>query len=722
MFSVKMAQRGIGFFSAFRVLLWLCVGGTVALPATTVALGAQGRAEEEYPPAARLRPPAVPLVVHDPYFSIWSFTDRLADDFPRHWTGRPHALVSLVRVDGRPYRLMGLAPPEVPAMPQIELEVRPTRTIYRWQLPEVTVTLTFLSPILPRELDVLSRPVTYLMWEISSADGRTHFVDLYYDNSAELAVNEVNQPVTWERGTAEGLIWMRVGTVEQPVLAKAGDNLRIDWGYAYVAVPTGEDVRTVMAAHDACRRLFAATGHIPADDDSGKPRPAGDRWPVLACAWSGHVRPGQPFVRWLLLAYDDIWSIEFMGTRLRPWWRRQFVDMPQLLLTALRQLPQLQTQCEALDRELLADARQVGGEEYAQLVALAYRHTFGAHKLVEGPSGEPMLFSKECFSNGCIATVDVIYPASPIFMLLNNELLKASVLPVLIYAASPRWKFPFAPHDLGTYPLANGQVYGGGEKSEEGQMPVEESANMLIVLCAISLIDGNTNFANRHWHLLEKWANYLAEKGFDPEHQLCTDDFTGPLAHNCNLSLKAIIALGCYAEMCQLAQKPQEAQRFRQLAEQFAAQWLEAADDGDHFRLAFDRPGTWSQKYNWVWDKIFALNLFPPEARAKEVAFYKRQLLPYGLPLDNRALFTKTDWQVWTATLADSEEDFRLFMKPLYRFINETPDRVPLTDWYWAHDGRLRGFRARPVIGGVFIKFLATPEIWEKWRSGSNAQ
>ncbi len=662
------------------------------------------------------RPPAVPLVVHDPYFSIWSFSDQLSGDWPRHWTGRPHALACMIRVDGNCYRLMGRPMEEIPTMLQVALEVFPTRTIYRWQNSEVQVQLTFLTPALPHSLEVLARPVTYLIWEIHSADGHTHLVDLYYDNSAELAVNEPSQPVTWDRGSTEALLWMRVGTVDQPILAKAGDDLRIDWGYAYVAVPKAEDVSTVIAPHDACRRLFAAIGRIPEWDDQQKPRPAQERWPVLSCAWSGRVGPSKP-IRWhLLLGYDDLFSIEYLGERLRPWWRKELETFPDILTVANSELPELQARCERFDHELLEDARRLGGEGYAALVALAFRQTLGGHKLVIGSTGEPMLFSKECFSNGCIGTVDVMYPASPFFMLFNNVLLKATVLPVLEYAASPRWKFPFPPHDLGTYPLANGQVYGGGEKSEEGQMPVEESGNMLIVMYAISILDGNVEFAKRYWSLITRWANYLAEKGFDPENQLCTDDFTGPLAHNCNLSVKAIVALGCYAEVCRMAGKLEEANWFRRLAEDFAGQWVRAADDGDHYRLAFDRPGTWSQKYNLVWDKIFGLNLFPPEVRPKEIAFYKKQLLPYGLPLDNRALFTKTDWQVWTATLADSREDFDTLMRPIYRFLNETPDRVPLTDWYWAHDGRLRGFRARPVIGGIFIPFLNDRLLWAKWQ------
>jgi hypothetical protein len=668
--------------------------------------------------AVPLRPPAVPLVTHDPYFSVWSMSDNLADDRTRHWTRAINSMVGMARIDGNSYRFLGQSPSPFPApMKQVGLEVLPTRTIYQFEAGGVRLSLTFMSPLLPQDLDVMSRPVSYLTWEAQSTDGREHRVQLYFDCTAEFVVNTTDQKVTWARSKVGDLHVLSFGSQQQPILEKYGDDLRIDWGYLYLVVPPVSGEADAIAANRVTRSSFAAQGTLPDTDDMQRGRAAKDQLPVLAVTLDLGTVGSTPILRHLMLAYDDLYSVEYLNRRLRPYWRRGNVGIDALLKSAERDYLSLKERCEQFDAELMADLRRVGGEEYTHLAALAFRQTIAAHKLTADWDGTPLFFSKENFSNGSIDTVDVTYPSSPFFLLFNPQLLKAQIKPILDYANSPRWHFPFAPHDLGTYPLANGQTYGGGEKSEEDQMPVEESGNMLLMVAALARAEGDASFAAKYWLLLTKWAEYLRDKGMDPENQLCTDDFAGHLAHNTNLSLKAILALGGYAMLCDMLGKKAEATSFRQTAQSMVEKWTKMADDGDHYRLAFDKAGTWSQKYNLVWDRLLGLNLFPPQIAQREMAFYKTKQNRFGLPLDNRETYTKLDWIVWTATMAETPEDFRVFITPLLRFVNESPSRVPLTDWYWTLDGKQRGFQARSVVGGVYIKMLSDAAMWKKWRS-----
>jgi hypothetical protein len=240
---------------------------------------------------------------------------------------------------------------------------------------------------------------------------------------------------------------------------------------------------------------------------------------------------------------------------------------------------------------------------------------------------------------------------------------------------------------------------------------------MLIMLAALAKIEGNAEYAAKYWPELTKWALYLKDKGLDPENQLSTDDFAGHLAHNANLSIKAILALGSYGLLAGMTGRNDVAAEYRRTAREFANRWVEMAKDGDHYRLAFDKPATWSQKYNLVWDRLLGLDLFPPGVARQEIAFYLTRQNQYGLPLDNRRAYTKLDWVLWTATLAENQSDFEKLVAPAYQFANDSESRVPLTDWYDTVTAKQQGFQARSVVGGLFVKMLADPALWQKYAS-----
>jgi len=661
------------------------------------------------------RPPSVPLVTHDPYFSIWSPSDRLTDQEPVHWTGTKNPMHSVIRIDGKAFRIMGALPSNVEPMKQTGLIVTPTRSIYEFANREVKITLTFTSPLLVNDLDLFSRPVTYVSWNILSADGLPHDIRLYFDCGAEITVNNNDQEVTWGEPAIEGLKTARIGSAEQKYLNRSGDNVRIDWGYAYLSVPKEQNAIISVSPRKTLFTEFTKTGSLPQSEPYTAPRRVRDGSVSMAAIWNPGKINSSGTTIWAMVAYDDIYSIRYFEDDLQVWWRSKGQSFDEMLKNASKDYQKITNSCISFDQELLTDLETAGGKYYARMCALVYRQSLAAHKLVADKKGNPLFFSKENFSNGCIGTVDVIYPFSPLTLLFSPTLTKAMLQPVLDYASLPRWKFPFAPHDLGTYPYATGQKYGGGEKDETNQMPVEESGNMIIMLAALAKAEGNADFAIKYWTLLEKWADYLLSKGFDPENQLCTDDFAGHLAHNVNLSAKATVAIASFSALCKMTGNNEKAAEYRKKAENMAKDWVRLATEGNHTLLAYDQPGTWSQKYNLVWDKLLDINLFPKEVFQKEINYYKTVQAQFGLPLDNRERYTKNDWITWTATLSDNKNDFRAIFDPVYLFADKTPDRVPVSDWYIVDNAQRVGFQARSVVGGFFIKMLDDKAMWEKW-------
>ncbi|VBB48459.1 Glutaminase A [uncultured Paludibacter sp.] len=584
---------------------------------------------------------------------------------------------------------------------QLSVDVLPTQTYYSFLCGPVELNLIFTAPFLPNDLDLISTPINYITYNVKSANKKFHEVQLYIETTPQIAVNDLSQRVSSERIEKNGITYLKTGTIDQPILKHPGDGVRIDWGYAFLSSGNGENQDLNIGDYYDMKQSFIETGKLLSNKPSGKIiSKMNESMPALACVDNIGTINKDGKSGYVMLGYDDVYSIEYFFKQRMAYWKHDGkVDIYQAFERAKSNYSDLLNKCREFDNSMMNDALKAGGKEYSELCALAYRHTIAAHKLLKDEEGNLLFLSKENNSNGCINTVDLTYPSAPLFLIYNTELMKGMMNPIFYYSESGRWTKPFAAHDIGTYPVANGQVYGE-------DMPVEESGNMLILAAAISFMDGNTNYAQKHWETLTTWANYLVEKGLDPENQLCTDDFAGHLAHNANLSVKAILGIAGYGYMAKMAGKTKEGESYINQAKTMAQNWQKMARDEDHYKLAFDKSGTWSQKYNMVWDKLFHLGVFDPQILDTEISYYVKKQNTYGLPLDSRKEYTKSDWVMWTACMSPDEDSFNKIVNPIYKYADETTTRVPLSDWHDTETGKMVGFKARSVIGAYYMKML----------------
>ncbi|TRZ75538.1 MAG: DUF4965 domain-containing protein [Chitinophagaceae bacterium] len=661
--------------------------------------------------------PAYPLITHNPYFSVWSFTDKLNESTTKHWTGANQSIVGLIKVDNQVYRFMGKDEStsendRIKQANQLSVNMSATQTTYQFECGAVVLNLCFTSPLIITDINILSRPVSYISMKTKSQDGKKHLVQLFVSAASAIASDKGKDQMIASGYTTQNLNVLKLGTVEQPILQKSGDDLRIDWGYAYMAANKYHSKQSVQSINEASQDFISNTNGINAVTimTASSPSIKGTNLSINTIFNTDTARDTET-EHLLLVAYDEIKAIQYFKESLDPWWKLDpTMNMDKMLQLANTQYANIITKCDRFNKQIYNDALAAGGDNYAKLCITAYRQSVAAHNLVKSKqNGELLFLSKENYSNGSINTVDVTYPSAPLFLNYNPSLMKGMLNGIFYFSEkSGLYKQPYAAHDLGTYPLANGQTYPEG-------MPVEESGNMIILAGAIVKSEGNANYAAAHWATLTQWVQFLEKEGLDPVNQLCTDDFAGHLARNANLAIKAIVGIRSYAMMAEMLGKKEIATKYTQLATAMAAKWQDLANAGDHYALTYNDKNTWSQKYNMVWDKLFGFHLFPQKVYDVEVAYYLTKQNEFGLPLDSRKTYTKSDWITWTATLSNTQGDFEKLINPVYKFATNTPTRVPLSDWHETLNGKQIGFQARSVVGGYFIKVLH-----EKWKASRN--
>ena len=646
----------------------------------------------------KMRAPAIPLITVDPFFSVWSPSETLNFAKTMHWTGKNNSIFATANIDGKEYSFLGYRRDSY-KMEQISLDIDALTTTAVFEKSGIRLTAILTTPVLLDDYRLLTRPVSYMSVSYEAIDGKSHNVSVSVRASEELCLNRAGQsPVdVCEVSPCKCVKGMKIGNSVQKPLNKSGDDHRIDWGYFYLAAK-GEGVVADSEVHSKQTHVIVSAPLCEKES------------------------------RLYLFAYDDVESIEYFGAHLKSYWNKDGQTIEEAICEAAREYDSLMPRCKEFSDKLYVDAEAAGGDKYAEMLSLAYRQVIAAHKLALDENGDILYISKECFSNGCAATVDVSYPSIPMFLIYNPELVKGMMRPVYRYADSDEWKnvlkYDFAPHDVGRYPILNGQVYGKrrdanneyyGEMREEFQMPVEECGNMLVMEANVAMVTGSAEFAASHIDVLRTWCAYLLKYGTDPENQLCTDDFAGHLAHNCNLSLKAVLGIAGMSKILDMMGEEKEAARYMRKARKMASVWMKTAlnEDGSS-NLAFDQPNTFSMKYNMVWDKVWGTKLFSKKFMDAEIKNNREHFNKYGMPLDSRTDYTKSDWLVWTASMASSKKAFMSYIAPLWKAYDESVTRVPMTDWYDTVSGRMVGFQHRTVQGGLYMKMLM--DYWKSFQ------
>ncbi|KAM0745276.1 hypothetical protein ACQRIT_000660 [Beauveria bassiana] len=624
--------------------------------AALLAVVGQSDAKSTFSPA---RPPAAPLAVRSPYLNVWlnGRTDGgesgiLPNQWPRFWTESVQGWQGFIKVDGKTYNWMGNHP-STDFANQTAQYYTSTKTEFVMDVGgKVELTVSFLSPVFPDDHRRQSIPFSYM----------------------SAVFNETNDQASW--------------------------------GNWYWTTKDQRGVSYQIGQDTAVRSQFINNGHLDGSIDS-QFRAVSDRWPVFALSRDLGKVLGMGSVTTLFaigITQDETIQYHGIGEKkgLPPLWKDWFKNDAELVKFFYNDFSYSVKYCRKLDHRIEAESVAVGGPEYAIITNLALRQFYGAIQLV-GTKEDTKVFVKEISSNSDIQTVDVIFPAFPAMVYLNPILIKWSLEPLLEYQKSGRYPNKWAVHDLGRYPRALGYDDGNDEP-----MPLEECGNMLIMMLAYAQRSGDNGWLKENWDLLTRWAEYLIEDAKIPAHQLSTDDFAGQLANQTNLAIKGIIALEAMAEIATRAGHPDLKPHYSDIAHEYYKFWSEHGINNNtatpHSTLAYDDMESYGLLYNLWGDKVLRLNFIPEEIYKMQSAWYPQVANEYGMVLDTRGTLTKTDWEIFAASMCEESTKMQ-FVKLIAKWINETKTWRALTDLYDTKDGGYpRGiqFAARPVVGGLF--------------------
>ncbi|CAI7632619.1 hypothetical protein N7533_000851 [Penicillium manginii] len=660
------------------------------------------------------RPPSLPLAVKSPYLSTWQNAGSdggnggyLAGQWPTFWQNQITGWAGLIRVDGQTYTWMGL--PGTNTVNQTGFEYTSTKSIFTMNVADkLEMNITFLSPITPADYRRQSLVFSYLNVEVASLDGNEHEVQVYADISAEWVSGDRNAIAQWDYGTTDEVAYHKV--YRQTQLAFSQNNEQAEWGYWYWATDVDNDMTHQSGVDVDVRGQFSNKGVLSNTADTNY-RAISDKWPVFAFSYDLGNVGSKPVDTLFSLGLTQDEAIQYEGSSsyssIPSLWKSYFDTELEALSFFHHDFVASNYLSSSFDSQVAKDSIAVAGQDYLTVTSLSARQAFGATQLC-GTEEKMYLFMKEISSDGNMNTVDVVFPAYPIFLYSNPELLKLVLEP--LYENQEAGKYPntYAMHDMGSnYPNATGHPDGKDEA-----MPLEECGNMIIMTLAYAKEAKDTDYLNEHYDILKKWTSYLVEDALYPANQISTDDFAGSLANQTNLALKGMIGIQAMAVIANETGHTSDAADYSAIAHDYITKWQELGINKNasppHTTLSYGDSDSHGLLYNLFADAQLGLNLVPQSVYQMQSDFYPTIANTYGVPLDTRHTLTKGDWECFVAAIA-SPSTRKMLIGHLATWLNETPTNRPLTDLYETVTGNYPSspiFVARPVIGGSFAPLL----------------
>ncbi len=660
---------------------------------------------------------AYPLFVKDTYFSIWADNEEINKHNPIYWVGNKKVMRAYIETDGKKLVFFGEGGNE---LVQTSIKTEGYSTVCLFESETLDLKVEFLSPLFIDDLEMLSRPVCYLRYEILPKK-RIKQAKIVFELEERIAYDTTLDERRKERVHGAVLAFEKfetayVGLERQMLLSACNDSVGADWGYWYVS---GDNC---YIKEENNRKFAVGENYFP----------------------SGFVT-GEKTEGFFMLGFDDIIALNYFGRPLVGYYFRNGKTITDALEEAY--LDAYQTFARAENYKSIYNQEWLShGENYAKLCHASLIQTLGAHKLAyDYQTGKTLFISREHSSAGCAGTLDVSYPSAPLFLRYNPELLRGMLEPIFAFAKTKVWENkPFAPHDVGMYPLCYGEFY--SLKNEGGKyvdgiacmpwdsdlrhvtlpkiyqvkkdmdyyamhraMPVEESSNILLLAYSAYLEDGKTELLQEYYQIMKGWADYLVENGKSPSSQLCTDDFCGRKDKNINLTIKAVLGLYAFAKICKTVGK--DGSFYEKTAKELASFVEMFCKEKPYMPATFaDEHDSYSLKYNLIFDIYFRSNLFSKETFAKEVECYRSRMQPYGVKLysEMKVDSTKSDWMVWVACFSLDNSYREEIYTSIIRSMQDTKTRVPFSDWYGVTDAEPCEcvFRARSVQGGLFMPLI----------------